>query len=297
MTGLRLLAPSGRGFVVAIASMIAMATPVDRVAANPSPLTSKVVNALEQLHSSTVLVEPKICATDLPVAIATVINRPQFNSAHWGVLIEPLTESTPLYHHNSDTSLIPASNIKLLTTAAALRIVENRAPQGLTVLESWLTVVNRDSHNRTADELLRRIGGQQAVRQVLAPLGVNPNDYQQVDGSGLSRQNRAKPSTFVTLLKSMYANDNSGLFYHSLPIAGISGTLRNRFRDTPVQGRVYAKTGTLQGVRALSGYLENEDYGIITFSIMVNQSGQSGQTLVQALDQIVLQTAQVARCD
>ncbi|NJN86953.1 MAG: D-alanyl-D-alanine carboxypeptidase/D-alanyl-D-alanine-endopeptidase, partial [Leptolyngbyaceae cyanobacterium SL_7_1] len=241
---------------------------------------------------------PRICASDLPTAIVSVINNPRFDSARWGVLIQPPKRINPRCTvNNPDTSLIPASNIKLLTTAAALRIVENRAPQALTSLESWLTVVNRDSHNATADELLRRIGGQQAVRQVLLPLGIDPQGYEQVDGSGLSRQNRANPSTFVALLKSMYANDTSGLFYRSLPIAGVSGTLRNRFRDTPVQGKLYAKTGTLQGVRALSGYLENEDYGIITFSIMVNQSAQSGQTLVQALDQIVLQMAQVERCE
>lgn len=297
MTGFKVLAPIGRGFVVAIASLVTMAAHASRAEATLSQPVGNSVAALEQLSAVTIPSPPQVCATDLPVAIASIIDHPRFDTARWGVLIEPLAESTPLYRHNPDSSLIPASNIKLLTSAAALRIVENRAPQAVTALESWLTVVNRDSNNRTADELLRRIGGQQAVRQVLAPLGVNPDDYQQVDGSGLSRQNRAKPSTFVALLKSMYANDNTGLFYHSLPIAGISGTLRNRFRDTPVQGRVYAKTGTLQGVRALSGYLENEDYGIITFSIMVNQSGQSGQTLVQALDQIVLQTAQVARCD
>jgi serine-type D-Ala-D-Ala carboxypeptidase/endopeptidase (penicillin-binding protein 4) len=64
-----------------------------------------------------------------------------------------------------------------------------------------------------------------------------------------------------------------------------------------VQGRVHAKTGTLQGVKALSGYLENANYGMIAFSIMVNQPEQSGQVLTQAIEQIVLQTAQVNRCD
>lgn len=241
--------------------------------------------------------EGGICSNNLPFRLDTIIDAPAFSTARWGILIESISSSTILYSHHSDDFLIPASNVKLLTTAAALRIVGERSPRTLTSLEEWLTVINRDSDNDSADALLSRIGGQNAVRRVLTTLGVNPDSYEQVDGSGLSRHNRAKPSTFVTLLKGMYNNDESGLFYNSLPVAGVNGTLRTRFRDTLVQGRVHAKTGTLQGVKALSGYLENENYGTIAFSIMVNQSEQSGQVLTQAIDQIVLQTAQVTRCD
>jgi len=241
--------------------------------------------------------ESRLCPSNLEATIAAIIKGPRFNTAQWGILIEPVSEPTVLYKYNSDTSLIPASNIKLLTTAAALRIIGDRTPRNRLSLEDWVTVINRDSDNDLADALLRQIGGQRAVRSALAVLGVNSNSYEQVDGSGLSRKNRAKPSTFVTLLREMHTHDESGLFYHSLSIAGVNGTLRNRFRDTPVQGRVHAKTGTLQGVRALSGYLENADYGTIAFSIVVNQPGQSAQVMTQAVDQIVLQTAQVTRCN
>lgn len=241
--------------------------------------------------------EDGVCSSNLPLRLDTIIDASTFSTARWGILIESLSSSTILYSHHPDDFLIPASNIKLLTTAAALQIVSERTPQTVTSLEEWLTVINRDSDNESANALLSRIGGQNAVRRALATLGVNPDSYEQVDGSGLSRNNRAKPSTFVTLLKGMYTNDDSGLFYNSLPIAGVNGTLRNRFRDTPIQGRVHAKTGTLQGVRALSGYLENANYGTIAFSIVVNQPEQSGQVLTQAIDQIVLQAAQVNRCD
>jgi serine-type D-Ala-D-Ala carboxypeptidase/endopeptidase (penicillin-binding protein 4) len=257
------------------------------------------VNFAQNQSRSKLIATPEsgICSSSLPFKLDTIIDAPTFSTARWGILIESLSSSTTLYSHQSDDFLIPASNVKLLTTAAALRIVGERSPRTLTSLEEWLTVINRDSDNDSADALLSRIGGQNAVRRTLTTLGVNPDSYEQVDGSGLSRHNRAKPSTFVTLLKGMYNNDESGLFYNSLPIAGVNGTLRNRFRDTLVQGRVHAKTGTLQGVKALSGYLENENYGTIAFSIVVNQSEQSGQVLTQAIDQIVLQTAQVTRCD
>lgn len=212
-------------------------------------------------------------------------------------MIEPVSVPTTLYQYNPDAFFIPASNIKLLTTAAALRVVGDRTPQYLSALESWITVINRDSDNSLADALLRRIGGQSIVRQALVSLGVNPDSYQQVDGSGLSRNNRAQPSAFVTLLKGMYTHSESKLFYQSLPVAGVTGTLRNRFHNTLAEGRVHAKTGTLRGVRALSGYVENPNYGTIAFSIVINQPGQSGQVMTQAIDQIVIQTIRVDRCD
>jgi serine-type D-Ala-D-Ala carboxypeptidase/endopeptidase (penicillin-binding protein 4) len=246
---------------------------------------------------STNSLESAFCPVQLESSIASIIDRSSFNTAQWGIAIEPVSEPTVLYQHNSDAFLIPASNIKLLTTAAALRIVVDRSLQDQSAFESWITTINQESDNDLADDLLRRIGGQFAVRSALALVGIDPDSYEQVDGSGLSRSNRAKPSTFVTLLREMYVQDSGGLFYQSLPIAGVNGTLRNRFRNTPVEGRVHAKTGTLQGVRALSGYLENDSYGTIAFSIVINQPGQSGQIMTEAIDQIVLQTAQVNRCD
>jgi D-alanyl-D-alanine carboxypeptidase/D-alanyl-D-alanine-endopeptidase (penicillin-binding protein 4) len=250
------------------------------------------------------LVQPKalrstsqFCPGDLALAITSIVRSPKFETAQWGILIEPLAEPATLYRYNPDALLIPASNVKLLTTAAALRMVDDRTPKTFATLEKWIQIVNRESDNASADALLRHIGGQNAVRRVLTSLGVNPASYTQFDGSGLSRKNRVKPSTFVQLLKGMYTADENGVFYSSLPVAGVSGTLRNRFRKTPVEGKVHAKTGTLNGVRALSGYLEAPNYGTIAFSIVVNQSEQSGDVLVQAIDQIVLQTAQVTRCD
>jgi serine-type D-Ala-D-Ala carboxypeptidase/endopeptidase (penicillin-binding protein 4) len=241
-------------------------------------------------------VQPRFCQPQLESAIAAIVENPRFSTAQWGIMMEPIAEPTVLYQYNSDLALIPASNIKLLTTAAALQIIGNRIPQAPSFVD-WITVINQESDNDLADELLSSIGGQSAVRNSLTSLGVNTEAYQQVDGSGLSRSNRATPSTFVALLREMYTNDNSGLFYQSLATAGVSGTLRNRFLDTPLEGRVHAKTGTLNGVKALSGYLEQESYGTIAFSIMVNQPDQSAQVLTQAIDQIVLRMAQIERCN
>uniref|UniRef100_UPI00286CF547 D-alanyl-D-alanine carboxypeptidase n=1 Tax=Chamaesiphon sp. VAR_48_metabat_135_sub TaxID=2964699 RepID=UPI00286CF547 len=168
-----------------------------------------------------------------------------------------------------------------------------------TDLDEWLRsigLVNRDSNNKQANRLLSRMGGIQAIKTEIASLGVNPDTYRQVDGSGLSRSNRAEPITFVNLLKGMSGKPGNKIFYDSLSIAGMNGTLSNRLTDPFIQGRVHAKTGTLKGVRTLSGYLDNANYGKIVFSIMVNQSGLSGKVMTNAIDEMVLDLAQMKNC-
>lgn len=236
------------------------------------------------------------CQSNLDAAIDAIVNRPQFASAAWGISIEPLSEETLLYSYRSEDLLIPASNVKLLTTAAALRIVGERAPQALSSYKDQVEVINRYSDNYRADELLRHIGGQHAVHRALEPMGLTPEDYYQVDGSGLSRGNKVKPASFVALLKGMSQTGEQDIFYNSLPVGGISGTLEYRFRGTPVQGKVHAKTGTLRGVRALSGYVETPSYGTVAFSIVINQPGQSGYVMLDAIDEMVLNIAQVEPC-
>ncbi|MEM6753330.1 MAG: D-alanyl-D-alanine carboxypeptidase [Cyanobacteria bacterium P01_C01_bin.38] len=249
-------------------------------------------------------IKPRFCQKDLESAITSIVKNPSFKTARWGILIKPVREDKVLYQFNPNLSLIPASNTKLLTTAAALRIYGDRNREKLASLRPLLSAVNRYSNNSRANSLLRRIGGQRAARNALSILGLDASGYKQADGSGLSRNNRAKPSALVSLLQGMYVGNlnkvdrslENNLFYNSLAVAGVNGTLRNRFRNTPLKGRLYGKTGTLRGVRTLSGYLENTDYGTIAFSVMVNQRGQSGWRLISAIDKILLQTARVNRC-
>lgn len=238
----------------------------------------------------------QFCPGDLERAIDDILNQPQFATANWGIFIDTLADSEVVYTHNAEAMLIPASNIKLLTTAAAMQIITQRDPDVLWDFREELNIINRNSNNARADNLLRGIGGQSQVQAALAPLGISASDFVQADGSGLSRSNQVKPLALVTLLKGMYATDQTKLFYESLPVGGVNGTLRNRFKGTPVQGKVRAKTGTLRGVRALSGYLETQGYGPIAFSIVVNQPGQSGRVMLDAIDAMVLKMAQLESC-
>ena len=170
---------------------------------------------------------------------------------------------------------------------------------------------NRESNNVYAEVLLRLLGkvtgkmsvseedtselGLKELKTTLTQLGVNPNSYILADGSGLSRHNLISPEALVQTLRLM-ANSPAASFYRtSLPVAGKSGTLKNRF-ITPNRIILQAKTGTLTGVAALSGYVEVPNYEPLVFSIMVNQSDLSAPKVRSAIDEIMLLLNRLSRC-
>ena len=99
---------------------------------------------------------------------------------------------------------------------------------------------------------------------------IAPDGYIVRDGSGLSRSDLISPEAIVSILEVMRKSPNFDLFFASLPIAGVDGTIRTRMADTPAQGNLHAKTGTLQMVRSLSGYVRTADSRLLEFSILCN---------------------------
>ena len=90
------------------------------------------------------------------------------------------------------------------------------------------------------------------------------------DGSGLSRYDTATPLSIARLLGSAQKLDGGDLFYNSLPIAGVDGTLKNRFKGSAAQGNLHAKTGTFSITNCLSGYVTTRDGQRLAVSILTN---------------------------
>ncbi len=237
-----------------------------------------------------------ICSKHIPSVINQILERPALRGSKWGILVQSLDGST-IYSNSPDSYMIPASNIKLLVTAAALQKLNPQGKIRSHSIRDWIITTNLRSNNSYANVLLRYLGGSAAVRNILSTIGVDSRGYRMADGSGLSRNNLATPRTLVRTLKAMYSARGSEIFLASLPIAGQTGTLKNRLRYTSAQGSVRAKTGTLKGVRALSGYVESPQYDTLVFSAIANKSRHSSdKVLVNALDEIVLRLSNVTSC-
>jgi serine-type D-Ala-D-Ala carboxypeptidase/endopeptidase (penicillin-binding protein 4) len=130
----------------------------------------------------------------------------------------------------------------------------------------------------------------------LTELGVNPQAYSLSDGSGLSRHNLVAPSAFIQLLSAMANTPEATIYRDSLPIAGMSGSLKNRMKGTIAQGIVRAKTGSMGGVISLSGYINPHQYSPLVFSIILNQHDRSTSSMAKIIDEIVVLLARLKQC-
>ncbi len=177
------------------------------------------------------------------------------------------------------------------------------------LLSDLVMETNQNSNNLYAEALLRAIAlqpkkpnqttvntGLEVLKTTLTQLGVNPTGYVLVDGSGLSRHNLISPEALVQVLQAMAKTPAASLYRASLPIAGKSGTLKTRFLNTPAEGIVQAKTGTVTGVVSLSGYVNTPKYEPLVFSIIVNQSEQKAKALREGVDEIVVLLTQLQHC-
>lgn len=167
---------------------------------------------------------------------------------------------------------------------------------------------NSASKNLYAEALLKRMGrrftgapgswtsGAAAVRHFLRDrIGPSAAVVAIADGSGLSRDNRVTARVLVRLLRQMMADHQAGrTFVDSLAIGGVRGTLRKRF-DPRLHGRVYGKTGYINGVSTLSGYLlpegPSETGGaggrVIVFSLLFNDVDRPVRAVKTVQDKIL----------
>jgi serine-type D-Ala-D-Ala carboxypeptidase/endopeptidase (penicillin-binding protein 4) len=164
-------------------------------------------------------------------------------------------------------------------------------------LDKILAIVGKKSNNTYAEMLLKELGrrrgvgstanGSEIVNEHLAALGVFA-PQRVADGSGLSSLNRTSVQSEVALLTKMDAGKHRSLFRSSLAIACVDGTLKSRLCGTSGAKVVVAKTGTIDGVVALSGYAVTLSGKPVTFSFLLNglRGGASGRA---AVDRVLLQ--------
>jgi D-alanyl-D-alanine carboxypeptidase/D-alanyl-D-alanine-endopeptidase (penicillin-binding protein 4) len=159
-------------------------------------------------------------------------------------------------------------------------------------------VINKVSQNLHAEILLRLLGrekgtagtvegGLEVMRGFLNNVGVPPDQYVFYDGSGLSRQNLVTPGAVVLLLRYAAQQAWGASFRDTLPVAGVDGSLAERFTDEDLQGRVRGKTGSLGGVKTLSGYATTDRGEEVAFAILTNNLNLPTKRVTDAIDEVV----------
>ncbi|MBM7127454.1 D-alanyl-D-alanine carboxypeptidase/D-alanyl-D-alanine-endopeptidase [Dyella flava] len=179
---------------------------------------------------------------DKAIVVAQVLSPPLME-----VLTRGLKRSQNLYLQN----LLQIAGVKAQSTAE-----QNGDPaSGFLSSEAW---------------------GIRAMRELLDRIGITPSDSQIEEGSGLSRQDLTTPNAMVRLLTYLASQPYGAQLRQALPDAGVDGTLEWRMRNTPAMDNVRAKTGSMNYVRCLVGYVTTASGERLAFAIMLNNFVQEG---------------------
>ena len=159
-------------------------------------------------------------------------------------------------------------------------------------------VVNKVSQNLHAEILLRLLGrergtagtiegGLEVLRGFLTQAGISNEQYVFYDGSGLSRQNLVTPHSVVQLLRYAALQPWGTAFKSTLPVSGVDGSLSDRLNAPRLQSRILGKTGSLGGVKTLSGYATTDSGEAVVFSILSNNFNLPPKRVTDTIDALV----------
>ena len=161
-----------------------------------------------------------------------------------------------------------------------------------------LRVINKVSQNLHAEILLRLLGrergnagtiegGLEVLRGFLTQAGISSDQYLFYDGSGLSRQNLATPHAIVQMLRYSSTQPWGAAYKSTFPLSGVDGSLSDRLNAPRLRSRIMAKTGSLGGVKTLSGYVTTDAGQTVVFAILSNNFNLPAKRITDAIDQIV----------
>jgi D-alanyl-D-alanine carboxypeptidase/D-alanyl-D-alanine-endopeptidase (penicillin-binding protein 4) len=167
-------------------------------------------------------------------------------------------------------------------------------------LSEIITETNYQSNNLYAEHLFKRLAlishsvatrsdAIETVKSFWNGKGVGTTGIFIEDGCGLSPVDGISPAFFAGLLRYMYTySENKDVFINSLPVAGVSGTLKSLLADTPLAGKVRAKSGSIRRVLCYSGYIQNGKKEYV-FSIMINNFSGSYKDMRKTIEPLLLE--------
>jgi D-alanyl-D-alanine carboxypeptidase/D-alanyl-D-alanine-endopeptidase (penicillin-binding protein 4) len=170
-----------------------------------------------------------------------------------------------------------------------------------TPLADCLARCNKNSLGLAAEAMLKTIAamnnpdkkngswkrGQELVSQFLLGLGLDKSQFYVDDGSGLSRQNELTAYAITTVLSSIYKSRNWQLYKDTLAVGGMDGTIEKHFQEEKYKGKIFAKTGSIAGVKSLSGLCVT-DQGDYIFSILSNNINGQTPTVIDNIVQAII---------
>lgn len=218
--------------------------------------------------------------------ISPYVNKLVFADEFAGRALDTQLPTAPFYLANTLKSYLAKGGIGVAGKVEARTI--DRAPEQREILYTYRSPklkeivydTNQRSDNALSESLLRMVGfqklgdqsletGRRVVVNHLDQKGFDTSELIYIDGSGLSRSHRVTPISQALFLAKGMEESYYDVFFDSLPIAGQTGTLKRTFEGTGY-GKIFAKTGTLNKVKTLAGYVRTDSGRLLTFSLLIN---------------------------
>lgn len=174
-----------------------------------------------------------------------------------------------------------------------VKITDYSSPQ----LGDIVYYINQRSDNALSEATLRTVGfqkngdqtlesGRSVVMEHLRSISFDTEGLSYMDGSGLSRGNVVTPIAQAKFLTSLMKQNYFKTYFDSLPIAGQTGTLKSMFQGEGY-GQIFAKTGTLNKVKTLAGYMHTNSGKTLVFSLLINNYGGSVDMVKNRMEKIL----------
>lgn len=214
--------------------------------------------------------------------------QPDGRATYLAAVTEALTRARIVLRPNGRAATRPVRHGMLADTIVVLQSLP---------LRDVLVAMQKPSQNQIAESLFRTLALQgtgvgtpdsarAVVERQLLTWGVRADAYAIRDGSGLSRHDYLSPRLLVQVLDTMRRRGDFSVYHDALPVAGVDGTLRTRMPQF-AEGRVHAKTGTIDKSRALSGYVTTADGELLLFSLIANNQTVPNREVDRVQDLII----------
>ncbi len=243
--------------------------------------------------------EATVSYTQLLKTLDLLRQDPLLRDADLGYLIVDITSKDPVTvaDYRAKQLMKPASTLKIFVTGAALEFF------GKPIIPE-VTITNQMSVNWRASKLLRKIGGKvyntattaagvKAIMDFWTTKGVDTEGMYFYDGNGLSKNNAISPKQLVDALYAMRTSPYFQVFYESLPLAGMTGTLHRAMKGSAAQGRIRAKTGTISSVKSFAGYVHTVSGRKLVFSLIVNGFSCRVKLMKKKLESVMIRMAEI----
>jgi D-alanyl-D-alanine carboxypeptidase/D-alanyl-D-alanine-endopeptidase (penicillin-binding protein 4) len=224
----------------------------------------------------------KIEGRDTVVSVATRTPGYVYLSALYGALSQRGVRIDGLVDLNADSLTAPYDTVYVIDS-----------PPMREILKYFL----KPSQNQIGEALLKTIGlektgigtadaGAEVITTQLREWGVDSTQTIVYDGSGLSRHDLVSPRAIVTILSAMRKDTAFSTYYDAFPIAGVDGTIRSRMKGTPAENNLRGKTGSIEFVRSLSGYVDTADGQKLVFSFLSNHFTTPASAITHVQDAV-----------